>query len=70
MKRFLKSVVNTADRYRELPNKVIDTNFISLLLVLNCLVVGGTVLFAKSSIVDSCLIPALESHETYAPNEP
>jgi hypothetical protein len=70
MKDFFKSVVNTAERYRELPNKVIDTNFISLLLVLNCLVVGGTVLFAKSSIVDSCLIPALESHEKNAPNEP
>ncbi len=70
MRNFLKPVVDTAERYRELPNKIIDTNFISLLLVLNCLVVGGTVLFAKSSIVDSCLIPALESYEKYAPNEP
>jgi len=67
MNNFFKSVVNTAERYRELPNKIIDTKFISLLLVLNCLVVGGAVLFAKSSIVDSCLIPLLEADKTYAP---
>jgi hypothetical protein len=65
MKKFLKSVALAAERYRELPNKVIDTNVILLALVTNFLVVGGTVLFAKSSITDACLIPALESQQNY-----
>lgn len=68
MKNLIRSVVNAAERYRELPNKVIDTNVILLALVINCLVVGGTVLFVKSSITDACLIPALESQENYDPD--
>jgi len=70
MKNFFLSVVNAAERYRELPNKIIDTNVICLALAVNCLVVGGTVLLAKSSIVDFCLIPVLQQQENYAPNEP
>jgi hypothetical protein len=69
MRNFFKSVVDTAERYRELPNKTIDTNVICLALAFNCLVVGGTVLLAKSSIVDYCLIPLLQ-HENHAPNQP
>lgn len=68
MKKFVQSVVNAAERYRELPNKIIDTNVILLALVINCLVVGGTVLFVKSSITDACLIPALEFQENYDPD--
>jgi hypothetical protein len=69
MKNFFKSVVNTAERYRELPNKFIDTKVIFLAIVINCLLVGGTVLLAKSSITDACLIPALRSQgKNYAPN--
>jgi len=68
MKNFLKSVAIAAERYRELPNKVIDTNVILLALVINCLVVGGTVLLAKSSITDACLIPALESQKNHDPD--
>ena len=29
-KRFAEAVVNTAERYRSLPDKVIDTNFLFL----------------------------------------
>ena len=62
MKNFFKSVVFAAEHYRELPNKFIDTNVILLALVINCLVVGGTVLLFKSSITDACLIPAFKEN--------
>jgi hypothetical protein len=68
MKNFFKSVAVAVERYRELPNKVIDTNVVLLALVINCLVVGGTVLLFKSSVTDACLIPAFKSQENYDPD--
>jgi hypothetical protein len=68
MKGFFDAVVVAAERYRELPNKFIDTNVILLALVINCLVVGGTVLLFKSSVTDACLIPALKSQQNYGPH--
>lgn len=68
MKSFLKSVVIAAERYRELSNKLVDSNaFYVALLIINFSVVGGTVLFIKSS-TDACLNSLFESGKNYAPD--
>jgi|GEM_PF-1468696 len=69
MKNFLKSVAFAAERYRDLSNKLIDSNaFYLALLIINFSIVGGTVLFIKSS-TDACLIPVLlESQQNYDPD--
>lgn len=57
MKNFIDSVVATAERYRELPNKFVDTNVFLLGLLVVCLTVGVSVLYLKLLIVDSCVMP-------------
>lgn len=57
MKDFIESVVATAERYRELPNKFIDTNLVLLGLLILSLTVGVSVLYLKLLVVDSCVMP-------------
>lgn len=57
MKNFIDSAVATAERYRELPNKFIDTNIVLLGLLIVCLTVGVSVLYLKLLIVNSCVMP-------------
>ena len=60
MKDFLKSVVATAERYRKLPDKFIDTNMVLLGQAIVCLTVGVAVLYAQNLVVNSCVIPIFE----------
>lgn len=57
MKNFIDSVVTTAERYRSLPNKFVDTNMVLLGQLIICLVIGVAVLYLKTLIVHSCISP-------------
>lgn len=49
LKRFAESVVNTAERYRSLPDKVIDTNFLFLVQMMLGLLLEAAVLSSNFS---------------------
>jgi uncharacterized membrane protein len=57
LKRFAESVVNTAERYRSLPDKVIDTNFLFLVQMIIGLLLGVAVLYLKILVAHTCIIP-------------
>lgn len=57
MKDFINSVVAAAERYRSLPNKFIDTNMVLLGHLIICLVIGVAVLYLKTLVVNSCIVP-------------
>jgi len=56
-KRFAEAVVNTAERYRSLPDKVIDTNFLFLVQMIIGLLLGVAVLYLKILVAHTCIIP-------------
>ncbi|HAT77552.1 MAG TPA: hypothetical protein DCS19_12180 [Flavobacterium sp.] len=60
MKDFLNSVVTTAEKYRELPDKFIDTNMVLLAQIIICLTIGVSVVYLQNLIVHSCILPILE----------
>ena len=57
LKRFAEAVVNTAERYRSLPDKVIDTNFLFLVQMIISLLLGVAVLNLKLLVAHTCIIP-------------
>jgi len=57
LKRFVEAVVNTAERYRSLPDKVIDTNFLFLVQMIIGLLLGVAVLYLKILVAHTCIIP-------------
>ena len=57
LKRFAEAVVNTAERYRSLPDKVIDTNFLFLVQMIIGLLLGVAVLYLKILVVHTCIVP-------------
>jgi uncharacterized membrane protein len=57
LKRFVEPVVNTAERYRSLPDKVIDTNFLFLVQMIIGLLLGVAVLYLKILVAHTCIIP-------------
>jgi len=56
LKRFAEAVVNTAERYRSLPDKVIDTNFLFLVQMIIGLLLGVAVLYLKILVVHTCSV--------------
>ena len=56
-KRFAEAVVNTAERYRSLPDKVIDTNFLFLVQMIIGLLLGVAVLYLKFLVAHTCIVP-------------
>ena len=60
LRQFVESVVTAAERYRELPDKFIDTNMVLLGQIIVCLTIGVAVLYAQNLIVNSCVIPIIE----------
>jgi hypothetical protein len=60
MKDFINSVVAAAERYRELPNKFVDTNMILLGQAIVCLIIGVAVMYVQILIVDSCVVPVYQ----------
>jgi hypothetical protein len=57
LKCFAEAVVNTAERYRSLPDKVIDTNFLFLVQMIIGLLLGVAVLYLKILVAHTCIIP-------------
>lgn len=57
LKRFAETVVNTAERDRSLPDKVIDTNFLFLVQMIIGLLLGVAVLYLKTLVAHTCIIP-------------
>jgi uncharacterized membrane protein len=57
LKRFTEAVVNTTERYRSLPDKVIDTNFLFLVQMIIGLLLGVAVLYLKILVAHTCIIP-------------
>jgi len=57
LKCFAEAVVNTAERYRSLPDKVIDTNFLFLVQMIISLLLGVAVLYLKILVAHTCIIP-------------
>lgn len=57
LKRFAQAVVNTAERYRSLPDKVIDTNFLFLVQMIIGLLLGVAVLYLKILVAHTCIVP-------------
>jgi len=57
LKRFVEAVVNAAERYRSLPDKVIDTNFLFLVQMIIGLLLGVAVLYLKILVAHTCIIP-------------
>lgn len=57
LKRLAEAVVNTAEQYRSLPNKVIDTNFLFLVQMIIGLLLGVAVLYLKILVAHTCIIP-------------
>ena len=57
LKRFAETVVNTAERYRSLPDKVIDTNFLFLVQMIIGLLLGVAVLYLKILVAHTSIIP-------------
>lgn len=56
-KQFFQAVVNTAERYRSLPDKVIDTNFLFLVQMIIGLLLGVAVLYLKILVAHTCIVP-------------
>jgi len=59
-RQFIESVVAAAERYREWPDKFIDTNMILLGQAIVCLTIGVAVLYTQNLVVNSCVIPIFE----------
>lgn len=61
IKRLWDSAVAAAERYRELPDKIIDTNMVMFGQIIICLVIGVTVLhlqnFVLLTFAKSCVLP-------------
>lgn len=57
LKRFAEAVVDTAERYRSLPDKVIDTNFLFSVQMIIGLLLGVAVLYLKILVAHTCIIP-------------
>ena len=60
LKRFVEAVVNAAERYRSLPDKVIDTNFLFLVQMIIGLLLGVAVLYLKILVAHTCIIPIFQ----------
>ena len=59
-RHFFESVVVAAERYRELPDKFIDTNRVVLGQAIVCLTIGSAVLYTQNIVVNFCVIPTFE----------
>jgi hypothetical protein len=59
-RQFVESLVAAAERYRELPDKFIDTNMIWLSQAIVSLTIGVAVLYTQNLVVNSCVIPIFE----------
>ena len=59
LKRFVQAVVDTAERYRSLPEKIIDTNFLFLVQMIIGLLLGVAVLYLKALVAHTCMVPIL-----------
>jgi hypothetical protein len=57
LKYLAEAVVNTAERYRSLPDKVIDTKFLFLVQMIIGLLLGVAVLYLKILVAHTCIIP-------------
>jgi F0F1-type ATP synthase assembly protein I len=57
LKKFVQTVVNTAERYRSLPDKIIGTNFFFLVQMIIGLLLGVAVLYLKALVVHTCIVP-------------
>jgi hypothetical protein len=57
LKRFDLAVVDTAERYRILPEKIIDTNFLFLVQMIIGLLLGVAVLYLKALVAHTCIVP-------------
>ncbi len=63
IKHFLDSVAAAAERYRELPDKFIDTNMVLMGQIIICLTIGVTVLYIQNLIVYSFINSCVHSLE-------
>ena len=57
LKRFVQAVVGTAERYRSLPDKIIDTNLLFLVQMIIGLLLGVAVLYLKALVAHTCIVP-------------
>ncbi len=59
MKNFLDSVVAAAERYRELPDKFIDTNMVLLGQIIISVTIEVSVIYLENLVVNSCSLSIL-----------
>lgn len=59
-RQFFESVVVAAERYRELPDKFIDTHRVLLGQAIVCLTIGVAVLYTQNLVVNFCVFPIFE----------
>jgi hypothetical protein len=57
IKIFAQAVVDTTKRYRTLPDKIIDTNFLFLVQMIIALLLGVAVLYLKALVAHTCIVP-------------
>jgi hypothetical protein len=57
LKRFVQAVVDTAERYRSLPDKIIDTKFLFSVQMIIGLLLGVAVLYLKTLVAHTCIVP-------------
>jgi nitrogen fixation/metabolism regulation signal transduction histidine kinase len=59
LKKCVQAVVDAAERYRSLPDKIIDTNFLFLVQMIIGLLLGVAVLYLKALVAHTCIVPIL-----------
>jgi hypothetical protein len=57
LKKYAQAVVDAAERYRSLPDKIIDTNFLFLVQMIIGLLLGVAVLYLKILVAHTCIVP-------------
>jgi hypothetical protein len=55
-KKYVQAVVNAAERYRSLPDRIIATKFLFLVQMIIGLLLGVAVLYLKALVAHTCLV--------------